>query len=202
MEWNMPESSWAFDDHRTYAIRISMNSNVDVSNVNVGAKILTNLQLWYIGYFFCYYRWCAKISIDELSTFQTHSILAMDNPAFKSKYHKYKTKVKLWEKSFKELNGRVPSKVIFSEILLITFMWEYLDNVAIHYCSTIFEKHRQPFVIHIKCTTNWRHHFLKKRWATHSMKIHLIYQFWRVRAKRNHDCPAHSLNCQHQMYRH
>lgn len=35
----------------------------------------------------------------------------MDDPAFKAKYHKYKTKVKLWEKSFKELNGRVPSKV-------------------------------------------------------------------------------------------
>lgn len=35
----------------------------------------------------------------------------MDDPVFKTKYHKYKTKVKIWEKSFKELNGRVPSKV-------------------------------------------------------------------------------------------
>lgn len=35
----------------------------------------------------------------------------MDDPVFKQKYHKYKTKVKVWEKSFKEINGRVPSKV-------------------------------------------------------------------------------------------
>lgn len=35
----------------------------------------------------------------------------MDDPVFKSKYQKYKYKVKLWEKQFKEKNGRVPSKV-------------------------------------------------------------------------------------------
>lgn len=34
---------------------ISMNSKVDVLCVNVGAKFLTNLQLWYILYFY-YYR--------------------------------------------------------------------------------------------------------------------------------------------------
>lgn len=35
----------------------------------------------------------------------------MDDPVFKSKYQKYKYKVKLWEKSFRQINGRVPSKV-------------------------------------------------------------------------------------------
>lgn len=35
----------------------------------------------------------------------------MDDPIFKSKYQKYKYKVKVWEKSFKKLNGRIPSKV-------------------------------------------------------------------------------------------
>lgn len=35
----------------------------------------------------------------------------MDDPVFKSKYQKYKYKVKLWEKSFRQINGRIPSKV-------------------------------------------------------------------------------------------
>lgn len=35
----------------------------------------------------------------------------MEDPVFKSKYQKYKYKVKLWEKQFKEKKGRVPSKV-------------------------------------------------------------------------------------------
>lgn len=45
----------------------------------------------------------------------------MDDPVFKTKYIKYKTKVKLWEKSFKELNGRVPSKVSFQRLNNIQF---------------------------------------------------------------------------------
>lgn len=36
----------------------------------------------------------------------------MDDSAFKAKYHKYKYKVKLWEKEFKEKNRRIPSKVM------------------------------------------------------------------------------------------
>lgn len=35
----------------------------------------------------------------------------MDDPVFKSKYQKYKYKVKVWEKSFRQINGRIPSKV-------------------------------------------------------------------------------------------
>ena len=35
----------------------------------------------------------------------------MDDPIFKAKYQKYKYKVKLWEKNFKKIHGRIPSKV-------------------------------------------------------------------------------------------
>lgn len=35
----------------------------------------------------------------------------MDDPGFSLKYKKYKYKVKLWEKNFKEKKGRIPSKV-------------------------------------------------------------------------------------------
>ncbi|XP_039429803.1 ATP-dependent DNA helicase Q4 [Culex pipiens pallens] len=34
----------------------------------------------------------------------------MEDPVFRSKYHKYKYKVKLWEKEFRKKNGRIPSK--------------------------------------------------------------------------------------------
>lgn len=34
----------------------------------------------------------------------------MEDPVFRTKYHKYKYKVKLWEKEFRKKNGRIPSK--------------------------------------------------------------------------------------------
>lgn len=37
--------------------------------------------------------------------------MTMDDPIMNTKYQKYKYKVKRWEKQFKEINGRVPSKV-------------------------------------------------------------------------------------------
>lgn len=55
----------------------------------------------------------------------------MDDPIFKTKYHKYKTKVKLWEKSFKEINGRVPSKVIY---LFFSQFFLYMCIVVICKC--------------------------------------------------------------------
>lgn len=43
----------------------------------------------------------------------------MDAPVFETKYKKYKNTVKEWENSFKEKNGRVPSKVKKKESMRI-----------------------------------------------------------------------------------
>lgn len=45
----------------------------------------------------------------------------MDDPVFKAKYQKYKYKVKLWEKSFLKIHGRIPSKVIHKHAIRIQY---------------------------------------------------------------------------------
>lgn len=79
----------------------------------------------------------------------------MDDPIFKTKYHKYKTKVKIWEKSFREKNGRVPSKVCAIKACFDSKQFAPHVNVCspLNFSMT-FERHPQPFAIHTKCITN------------------------------------------------
>lgn len=119
------ENIYAFREHRTYSIRFRWIQKLTYCVWTLAPNFWRTCNCD-ISCIFIIIDNVLKISICKLSTFIRTPFVwhtKMDDPIFKTKYHKYKTKVKLWEKSFKELNGRVPSKVnIFRNSADIYFM--------------------------------------------------------------------------------
>lgn len=75
----------------------------------------------------------------------------MEDPVFKVKYQKCKYKVKVWEKVFKQKNGRVPSKVTLHSRLKFA---QLVAKLIFRTHSMTSKMHQLAFVMLTRCTTN------------------------------------------------